>query len=217
MFKFKDIKSFEAHISKSIPGYGILCQTFRALAEEWVPRGGTMVDVGCTTNAFLHSLQHADNAEYIGVDTEKHPDLHEPSCKQVSFIQDDAHGYLAAAYCGGDIDVISSIFALQFMGRKAAQGLLREVKAKLSGGGLFLCSEKVFLPNTQIHHTLHRQHQLNKRNDFTDEEILDKERMMQGTMQCFSNEELVDELKKIGEVHCVWQSFAFRGYAVIVN
>ena len=56
-----------------------------------------------------------------------------------------------------------------------------------------------------------------KREHFTDKEILDKDYQMFGTMFCSDSNQIEEEFKLIGECEQVWQSYNFKGWIIHRN
>ena len=92
--------------------------------------------------------------------------------------------------------------------------MLQLIKDHINRGAILLIAEKVYLDNTIIQTLIHRMHIQEKRTNFQDQEILDKDTQLAVSMFCKTERELNDELKDLGNVSKVWQSYNFMGYAV---
>ena len=77
-----------------------------------------------------------------------------------------------------------------------------------------LVAEKVFLEDSRLQSLIHRLHIQEKRKGFTEKEILDKDLQLSVSMFCKQESELEGELKTLGSVTKVWQSYNFMGYVV---
>ena len=77
-----------------------------------------------------------------------------------------------------------------------------------------MISEKVFLEDSRLQSLIHRLHIQEKRKGFTEKEILDKDLQLSVSMFCKQESELEAELKQLGAVTKVWQSYNFMGYVV---
>lgn len=208
MFDFSSVEDFEKHIQLSIPNYSGLCDVFRAFVAENSHQYGSVIDIGCSSGSFVGSLKRIDNVRYIGCDI-----LDIRTNKSFEFHKMDASEFL----CGiNSADVIISMFTLQFLGRHKRKDVLNEVSRLVSCGAVFLVAEKVFMPSN-IESVLKKEHIQQKRKNFTDTEILNKEYDLFGSMHCETNERFALELEKIGVAVPVWQSYNFRAYAVFAK
>ena len=106
------------------------------------------------------------------------------------------------------------MFFLQFLGEPKRKRMLKLIKEKVEKGCVLLISEKVLLEDTRIQTVLHKMHLQEKRKGFSDKEILDKDLRLGVTMYCKTQNELLEELKEIGNPTQVWQSYGFVGYVV---
>jgi hypothetical protein len=61
---------------------------------------------------------------------------------------------------------------------------------------------------------MHKLHLEEKRKNFKDKEILDKELQLLNSMFCLSEKELYQELKNLGKVTKIWQSYNFMAFVV---
>ena len=79
---------------------------------------------------------------------------------------------------------------------------------------MLLIAEKVYLTDPVLQQIIHNLHIQEKRKGFSDKEILDKDIQLSHSMFCKTETELEKELRKIGKVSKVWQSYNFMGYVV---
>ena len=70
------------------------------------------------------------------------------------------------------------------------------------------------MDDDRLQNLIHRLHNQNKSEGFTDKEILDKDRQLAISMFCQTEYELEAELKALGKVNKVWQSYNFMGYVI---
>lgn len=205
MFDFNKVSDFEKHINLSIPNYNGLCDVFRPFVMEYANPEGNVLDIGCSTGSFLNSLDKREDINYIGsdiVDITKY--------KNFEFIKDDCEIVLKKLE---NVDVIISMFTLQFLGKHKRKRVLNIVKKHIENGGIFLVSEKCLL-NTKVETVLKREHLQQKRKGFNDSEILNKDKDLFGSMFCLTESELLKELGNVGQTTQIWQSYNFKGYVV---
>jgi len=205
-FDFKGITNFDRHIEVSIPNYSGLAEIFSAIACENVHPNGLFLDLGCSTGKFISSLPKIDGAEYCGVDT---VDIRAHG--GFKFIEGDALDYVKGIETA---DVVCAMFLLQFMGRHKRAEMINELVRLNSNGAVILLSEKIYLDNSHLNLTLHREHQRKKRDSFSSDEILEKDYSLVGSMYCVSESIINCELDKFKNCTTVWQSYNFKGWAL---
>ena len=205
-FDFKKQKDFDNHINLSIPNYSGLVQVFSHIAKEFSQPGSTTVDIGCSTGKFLHNLLKIDDCKYVGIDK-----VDMKSFDGFTHVIGDCEEELKKLT---DVGVIISMFFLQFLGNKERKKILQTIKKHIDSGAILLVAEKVYINDTRIQTLLHRMHVQTKRENFSDEEILDKDNQLSISMFCKTESELMKELIKLGKVTPVWQSYNFLGYFV---
>ena len=206
-FDFESIRDFDSHIALSIPNYDGLSDIFRAITMENLHPGGSFIDIGCSTGNFIDSLPKQGSAEFAGVDL---IDIRN-SQEGFTFIKKDAAEYLKEV---GKADVIVLMFTLQFMGKHNRKAILKELVRLHDNGAVILIAEKVYMSDSKLNQTLHREHISAKRAFFTDSEILEKDHMLLGSMFCNTDKEMEIELSEFGEFHQVWQSYNFKAWCI---
>ena len=72
----------------------------------------------------------------------------------------------------------------------------------------------MYLNDPKLQMLVHRMHIREKRKNFTDKEILDKDTRLSISMFCKTEEEITKELEEIGKVSKVWQAYNFMGFVV---
>ena len=210
-FDFSKIKNFDNHIKLSIPDYDSLSNIFKHLALRYADTSQPIVDLGCSTGRFLLSLKDHTDQLLMGVDEIS---THMPNdVDNVKFIDIDANQFFRVNR-NQQFSVIVSMFFLQFLNKQTRRSVLEYIEEQVRGGATLLISEKVYLPDVKLHQAISRLHIQNKREKFSDTEILDKEKAMEDSMFCVVSTELENELKQMGKVSKVWQSYNFMGYVV---
>jgi SAM-dependent methyltransferase len=205
MFDFEKVENFDDHISLSIQNYGGLFDLFKALCFEFCASEGTVVDIGCSSGRFLGSLTPL-NCIKIGCDV---VDIR--SNNDFTFRQEKASETLRAL---DKVDVICSMFTLQFMGKSEREEVLHQMHKLVKSGAVLLISEKVYADCPVISAVLQRELTQSKRGKFTADQILDKEASLRGRMFCKRCSEVERELLSVGEVHQVWQAHLFKAWVV---
>tara|TARA_R110000737_G_scaffold222900_1_gene238038 strand:- start:41 stop:685 length:645 start_codon:yes stop_codon:yes gene_type:complete len=210
-FDFKKVDDFEKHIELSIPNFLTLDNIFKHVTHEFAQPESTVVDLGCSTGRFLSGLTQIEGCQYVGVDT---VDM-ETRRDNFFFIEGDVEKWLEEQLQNTAVaSVIVSMFFLQFLGAKKRARVLNLIRHHIELGAKLLISEKVFLEDSRLQSLIHRLHIQEKRKGFTEKEILDKDLQLSVSMFCKQESELEAELKQLGAVTKVWQSYNFMGYVV---
>ena len=162
-------------------------------------------------------------------DFDRHIDLSIPNYQTLNsifthegfeFIQGDCAEWLERHKKGirlifdNNVSVIVAMFFLQFLGLNKRKRVLKLIKYFIEKGAVFLVAEKVYLNDSRLQTLIHRMHIQNKRKGFTDKEILDKDEQLSISMFCQTEYNLEKELKDLGMVSKVWQSYNFMGYVI---
>lgn len=210
-FDFEKVDDFEKHIELSIPNFLTLDNIFKHVTHEFAQPESTVVDLGCSTGRFLSGLTKIEGCQYVGVDT---VDM-ETRRDNFLFIEGDVEKWLEEQLQNTAVtSVIVSMFFLQFLGAKKRARVLNLIRHHIELGAKLLISEKVFLEDSRLQSLIHRLHIQEKRKGFTEKEILDKDLQLSVSMFCKQESELEAELKQLGAVTKVWQSYNFMGYVV---
>ena len=194
-FDFSKIQNFDNHIKLSIPDYDSLSNIFKHLALRYADTSQPIVDLGCSMGVdeiSTHMPNDVDNVKFIDIDANQ-------------FFRVNRNQQFS---------VIVSMFFLQFLNKQTRRSVLEYIEEQVRGGATLLISEKVYLPDVKLHQAISRLHIQNKREKFSDTEILDKEKAMEDSMFCVVSTELENKLKQMGKVSKVWQSYNFMGYVV---
>lgn len=215
-FDFEKVDDFDRHIALSIPNYEGLVDVFTALCMEYMPPQGTLLDIGCSTGKFLAGLPKVKDSYYAGCDIALVNGIVETAENgNFDFITMSANDAIENLLSGdGHIDVLTSMFTLQFMGTKERRATLDQIKRVVDKGGVALIAEKIFCKSSKINNVLAREHLRQKRKNFSDTEILDKDYQLFGSMFCLELDSIEKELSGVGRYEQVWQSYNFRGWVV---
>ena len=208
-FDFEKVDDFEKHIELSIPNFLTLDNIFKNIAHEFAQPESVVVDFGCSTGRFLSAMNKTKGCVYKGIDS---VDMRQRR-NDFEFIHGDCEkDYLDMIE--DNVSVLVSMFFLQFLGQSKRQRVLDHFKLLIDAGAALLISEKVYLDDPQLQQSIHRMHIQEKRKGFTDQEILDKDLQLSVSMFCKTESELEYELKNLGKVSKVWQSYNFMGFVV---
>lgn len=196
----------------SIPNYKGMIDIFTAMALEYMPPNGSCIDIGCSTGNLIKTLAQRTPGLYTGIDKVHFPEWDNVlSEKEVTFTQGD----IVDIICGKEgVDLVISLFTLQFLGSHKRGLVITELKNLLSNGATLFLAEKVYSKSAKINSILAREHYRQKRLAFKDTEILDKDYALLGSMFPLTHDEMENELKYLGNAEQVWQSYNFKGWVV---
>jgi tRNA (cmo5U34)-methyltransferase len=215
-------ESFDDHIGKSIRGYADLRNDCVLLSEYFIENDTNVLDIGCSTGKFLREIrdfnqQRSPHATYLGVDIE--PMFHG---------QWAAHKAANIAYQAGDLrsfegyenlSFVTSLFSLQFIPEKDRRSVMQEIFDNLVPGGAFVMAEKTLGKSSKIQDMLTFMYYDYKRQSFSEQEILEKERSLRNKLKLWSEAQIVASLEKAGfhsdHIQVFWRNHLFAGFLAI--
>lgn len=202
----KPVPNFDDHIRKSIPTVDAMYDICHALTSSLSQERTRVVDLGCSTGRFLRDTPKRTTVSYVGVDF---VDWKWETTPRVTFKQDDVLTFLRD---GGarDASVVLSLFTLQFMPFNERDEVIQRVSDGLVDGGIFILAEKTHLPSAGVSEVVERNLVQWKRQNFTDEEILDKSISLAGSMRRNVFGGLYKTMREqFDSVNVVWANGAF--------
>jgi tRNA (cmo5U34)-methyltransferase len=211
-FAFDTISNFDSHISGSIKGYLLLDELIINISSFFAKKNETIIDFGCTSGRLISKLKyHYPDTECIGYDITDNNFLE--ISKAALKVQDITDENLKIK----PINLGLCVFTLQFLTFYQRKKFLYKLYNSLNvNGGLIVC-EKEISQYGQIQEILTFANYDYKKQNFTAEEILNKENDLRQIMNCLQfggNETL---LKSVGfsKVEPFFQSLNFRGWICI--
>ena len=214
---------FPDMIARSIPGYITMRDTVVMIAKNFLHRDKSnfhLLDVGCsrgdTIYEILDSLESGVEINAVGIDSSEDMILraeHEfRNFDNVHFVLADITevGITPAKY-----DVITSILTAQFIPLDVRQEFFNHVHTGLSSDGVFIIVEKVLgeTPSSQGL-LVDIYHKYKSDNGYTDEQIEEKRKALQGVLVPLRGSENEAMLKDAGfsNVQRFWQCLNFAGW-----
>ena len=213
-------EGFDNHINQSIRHYSDLWDDVLSMSQYFVEDYTNVVDIGCSTGKLLKAMiaqnTFAPEASYIGVEVE--PDFYD-------ILDEDERNILNLHYEKNDIrsfhfnncSLVTSIFTLQFMPQRDRQDVINSIYEGLHRGGAFIFAEKTVAESPRIHEIRTFTYYDFKRESFTTDDIMDKERTLRHMMKPNTRSELIDMVTNAGFEHVdsFWQNHAFTGFIAI--
>jgi tRNA (cmo5U34)-methyltransferase len=213
-------EGFDNHINQSIRHYSDLWNDVLSMSQYFVEDYTNVVDIGCSTGKLLKAMiaqnTFAPMASYIGVEIE--PDFYD-------VLDEDERNISNLHYEKTDIrsfrfnncSLVTSIFTLQFMPQRDRQDVIDCIYNGLQKGGAFIFAEKTVAESPRIHEIRTFTYYDFKRESFTTDDIMDKERTLRHMMKPNTRSELIDMVNNAGfdQVDSFWQNHAFTGFIAI--
>lgn len=210
-------EGFDNHIEKSIRGYRDLWTDILKLSEYFVEDGTTVIDIGCSTGRLLRAMKEqnerfAPDCNYLGIEVEEDFFADLSNREGLSFQHVDIRDF-SWAEVENRCSLIVSMFTLQFIPKRDRQLILSSINKGLAKGGAFIFSEKILSETAQIEEMMTFCFYDWKKNNFSSEQILEKEVQLRHMMKPLSLSELMTMLEEAGfkDVQTFWQNFNFVG------
>jgi tRNA (cmo5U34)-methyltransferase len=213
-------KSFERHISKSVPLYPQGHDLILKLSDFFLSNNSICYDVGCSTGLLAHKLTQRNqlkNIKMYGIDSEsdmisfaKEKNVENSN---IEFINDDV---LNVEFQKSDL--IISYYTIQFTRPKIRQLIFDKIYSSLNWGGAFIMFEKVRGADARfqdIMSSLYTDFKLD--NGFTPENIISKSKSLKGVLEPFSTQGNVDLMKRAGfiDITTIMKFICFEGFLAI--
>lgn len=213
-------KSFDQHISKSIPNYEISHDIFSRFSDFFVKDNSTVCDLGCSTGTFINKLIKRHNnksIKYIGYDNQKN---------MINFAKKKFIKQKNVKFQIKDINkikfptssLIISFYTIQFIDTSIRQDIINKIYSSLSWGGAFFFVEKVRGPDARFQDMLNQYyHEFKLDNGFSHEEVLNKTISLKSVLEPFSTAGNLGLLKRAGfeDIMTIMKWGCFEGLIAI--
>lgn len=206
MFDFEKVEDFDSHIAMSIPDYNGLAELVETVALEYLHPEGNLLDIGCSSGRLISSLAKRTPASLIGCDV---VDIRADN--KIPFYLCKASEAISLL---NEVDVITSIFSLQFMSPSEREKTLWNIGEKVKNGSVAIIAEKIRLGDARVDSVVSRHLHKLKLKNFTPTEILKKDDELFGSMFSVNSDQMKSELAEIGNATQIWQSCGFAAWVV---
>jgi len=214
-------EGFDAHIDNSIRGYATLHDDIVKMSRYFVEDETSVIDIGCSTGKTLAAMydqnkDFARDVQYRGIDYAEgfvgHMDKRMIDYPSLWLTQEDVRSFQFE-----NASLVTSLFTLQFMPRKDRQDVLDRIYDGLNPGGAFIFTEKTYSCNSKVQDMLTFMHYDHKRESFSAEEIMNKEKTLRNMLRPNTWSELSSMLESAGfqSVQTFWQNHLFVGAIAI--
>jgi len=207
-FDFNTIQDFDNHIEKSIPSFDNLMNAINSMSEYFITKNSVIYDLGCSTGKLLKSIKY-DNLK-IGYDNAKIlPKEHD----KIQFQNVDLENRFEIK----NSCLVYSIFTMQFLNRHCRQNYCNTIYNGLNKGGALIICEKIYQENGMIQEILTFSHYEHKYKEFSENEIIKKEKDLRYIMKPNTMKDNIELLNNAGfkNITQFWQSYNFVGLIAI--
>jgi tRNA (cmo5U34)-methyltransferase len=215
-------EGFDNHIEHSIRGYTNLWNDVLKYSEYFVEDYTNVVDIGCSTGKLLKAMiaqnTFAPHANYVGIEVEE---------DFFSEYDADENLYANLSYHRGDVrdfrflncSLVTSIFTLQFIQEKERSSIIKQIYDGLNPGGAFIFAEKTIAECSKIQDIRTFTYYDYKREHFTSDDILNKEKQLRHMMKLNTRKELINKCATAGfafdRIDSFWQNHSFTAFVAI--
>lgn len=221
-FSFDTIQDFDLHIKSSIPRYEDIHKCIDGINQYFIKDNYKIYDIGCSTGSLLTRISHnysEKNLTLIGIDKSdnligKDNRVSSSEEAKIRFINGDI---LNEKITIENADIVYSIFTLCFIPYKFRESVLRKIFSGMNFGGVLIVTDKIYASNSKIQDIYTFLYYDFKKNYFSNDEILDKEKDLREIQMPLSSSENIELLRKVGfkKIDSFWKYFNFQGYIAI--
>lgn len=208
--------TFEEHVRESVPAYAESHQLILDLAIQVCAPGSRCYDLGCSTGTLTRQLQARlapRGVEVIGADRD--PEM----IAQATRLTDEASPprFLVAAVEEMKFEPAAlaiCFYTLQFVDRQHRQDVLRRLHDALTPGGALILFEKTMSETGREQDLAETAYvEFKRRNGFSNSEIIEKRRSLQGILQPVTARENRQMLRQAGftEITQIFRWLMFDG------
>ncbi|MBO8204932.1 methyltransferase domain-containing protein [Prochlorococcus marinus] len=221
-FEGDTAKSFEAHISKSVPGYQegqSLIASYSDFFINLTPQ--KIYDLGCSTGSLLEKIEARHPKKpinYVGFDIV--PKMIEIA-KKKKFINPERFKFECKDILSlelSEASIITSYYTLQFILPSVRQDLVNKIYDSLAWGGAFFIFEKTRGPDGRFQDmNSHVYNEYKLRQGYKPEEIFSKSRSLAGVLEPFSDKGNYDMFQRAGfkDIEYIYTNISFKGWMCI--
>ncbi len=205
---------FDDMLTRSIPNIEDMRQGVTALAASFLPKGGVLLDIGCSRgSALAHVIEKRPDVKAIGVEISK-PMI---AAAQQRFADNDNVTIIEHDLRDGlpDVtaDVTLSILTLQFTPVALRQNIMAEVRERTSRALVLV--EKVLGATAEIDEAMVKAYyEMKRQHGYSDEAIERKRLSLEGVLVPATSEWNEDLIRSAGwqSVDTFWRWMNFSGW-----
>jgi len=213
-------KTFDEHITRSVPLYEQGHELVIQVADFFLGNGSNCYELGCSTGALTQKLAARNckkKIRIVAIDLE--PEMIRKARQRCGEIE--GLTFLASDILDVEMDqadLIISYYTMQFVKPKNRQIMFDRIFQSLNWGGGFLLFEKVRAPDARFQDmmsALYTEYKLG--NKYSPEEIIAKAKSLKGVLEPFSTQGNYDLLTRAGSVDTmtIMKYMCFEGILAI--
>lgn len=210
---------FDDMVSRSVPFYSELQQTFLKLGHSFAQSNSKVYDLGCstcTTLALMASAIDDKSVKFVGLDNSQAMlDKASEKLEQVG-LADRCELKVADLTEDFEIENASVVFmnwTLQFVRPLHRDRLMRKIFAGMKEGGALIVTEKVVVSDSMINGLyIDYYHDYKRHQSYSDEEIARKREALENVLIPYRVDENIELMKRAGfqtvDVFFKWYNWA---------
>jgi len=210
-FDFNTIENFDDHIDKSIPNYNYLIENIIGLSDYFLEKESIVYDLGCSTGKLLRQL--SKETKKIGIDIAELLPKENDKGNNIEYKNQDLNKNFKIS----NASIVYSIFTMQFLKRPCRKDYIKNIYDGLNTGAALILCEKIYQKEGLFQEIIAFTHYDYKCRNFSEKEIIAKERDLRYIMKPDTLEENISMLKAAGftKITQFWQSYNFIGLIAI--
>ena len=213
-------KTFDAHVSKSVPFYSDGHSIIEEVSDFFLSDGSLVYDIGCSTGTLLEKLAIRNinkKIQFIGCEPEiGMTNAAIEKCKKhknISIINESILDFPMEKS-----DLISAYYTIQFLHPSIRQDVFDKIYKSLNWGGAFIFFEKVRAPDARFQDMMsliYNEYKFSQ--GYTPQEVITKSKSLKGVLEPFSSQGNIDLASRAGfkDVMSVFKYVCFEGFLAI--
>ena len=213
-------KTFDAHVSKSVPFYNDGHSIIEEVSDFFLSDGSLVYDIGCSTGTLLEKLAIRNinkKIQLIGCEPEigmTHAAIEKcKKHKNISIVNESILDFPMEKS-----DLISSYYTIQFLHPSIRQDVFDKIYNSLNWGGAFIFFEKVRAPDARFQDMMsliYNEYKFSQ--GYTPHEVITKSKSLKGVLEPFSSQGNIDLASRAGfkDVMSIFKYICFEGFLAI--
>ena len=196
-FNKEMVNNFDDHVKKSVPLYEEFHKDIINMSVYFSQKNTKIIDIGTSTGVLLNDLYNINkhrNIECIGIDIEK--DMIEECNNRYNNLKFEVCDALDFDYTNSSI--ITSVLTLQFINKIERKEIIKKIYNEMNEDGSLFIVEKIKNNIPDIHDIYNDIYYDFKRDNLTDEDVLDKNVSLRGVMKPLTLQDNIQILKNAG-------------------
>jgi tRNA (cmo5U34)-methyltransferase len=214
---------FDEMLERSIPDYENMRNLVFSIGSEFAKQKTSIVDIGCSNGKAIEPfIKKLGVYNFYKLYDVSNPMLEE--CKKRFKNYEDLEIVKIENYDlrngikDENVSLVLSILTLQFTPIEYRQKIVKSIYDSLNKGGAFILVEKVLGNTCELDEMLvFKYYQMKKNNFYTQEQIENKRKSLEGVLVPITASWNVDLLREAGftQIDCFWRNLNFAGFIAI--